>query len=385
MALDDEDFAKGMCGLPGELVGRVVGFLSIRELLVIAELKEWAAQSHEELHDRFSALMKQSLLPVDATQQMMDRTNSVISGSGALYVCNPGPWVPRDIDFYCPLGALRRVIRFLEKHGYEEVVESKGEGAEGGDNATGGLADATGGSTMPDVQHQIVNEADDEDTDGSEDEGDSQPEQMYAKHVMKNVVVLQKGGVGGPILNVIESLLPCSEAPIFCFHSTAVMNVVTSKGVSCFYPEWTLQDKGVVNRASGLTAWKAAERNREHREHKGLTKYRERGYTIHEDCGSLHKPGEKICEACGPFAMNWDAGLSMTFKQGGTFAVTGRIFCWRLGQRLEELKKLFWKDRGAVIIVQGDGDGRALVYDGYLKVKRLLTREGVRRFFPSTT
>ncbi|KAJ3502261.1 hypothetical protein NMY22_g18645 [Coprinellus aureogranulatus] len=201
---------------------------------------------------------------------------------------------------------------------------------------------------------------------------------------MKLVMILQKGGVGGPLVNVIESLLPCSEAPIFCFHSTLVMNVVTSKGVSCFYPNWTLKDKGVVNRASGLAAWILASRNREHREHQGLAKYRKRGYAIHDDCEIFHKTNATTCAACSPVVKSWDSGISMTFKPGDTFTPTGRVYCWSLGQRMLELKKLFWRDRGAVIFVQGDGDGRAMVYDGYEKVKRWLTKDGVKRFWPGS-
>jgi hypothetical protein len=60
-------------------------------------------------------------------------------------------------------------------------------------------------------------------------------------------VVLHKPGWDCKI-NILKSSLPCTEAPVFFFHSTLVMNVLTAKGVICFYPQWTLKHCGTQTR-----------------------------------------------------------------------------------------------------------------------------------------
>lgn len=385
-----------MASLPRDLVMEVIARFSIRELLVLAGVKEWSAIAHGELRSRVGALISKSELPVAETLKMMDDEDTIISGSGALFVCAPGGWVPKDIDFYCPNGGRDAVVRFLQAHGYAIIPKAGEEHAEtteaaeevgGGSANVGDVDGAIGGEDTANEGGVVAASGSDglADQDEGETDDENEPleaEDLYSKHVMKDVVLLQKGGEGGPVANVIESILPCAEAPVFCFHSTIVMNVVTARGVICYYPQWTLHNEGeygdekghqrrtedintgVVNRASGIRAWETKEKSKEN---DALWKYRDRGYVLHDDCEVLHGKGDRDCDACRKKMRNWDEGMVMTFNKGDTFTPTDRLFCWRLGEQPREKRKLFWRDRGTAIVVQGDGDGRAYVYDGRAK------------------
>ncbi|KAJ3514809.1 hypothetical protein NMY22_g14623 [Coprinellus aureogranulatus] len=140
----------------------------------------------------------------------------------------------------------------------------------------------------------------------------------------------------------------------------------------------TLRNEGVVNRASGLRAWETKEQDKEA---EALKKYRNRGYVLHNDCVELHGENDTECEVCSRWFKRWNQGVTMMFEQGGMFKQTSRIFGWRLGQQPREKDKMFWKDRGVSIVVQGDGDGRAYVYDGLAKKTLMLYAERVAHLF----
>ncbi|KAJ3502669.1 hypothetical protein NMY22_g18512 [Coprinellus aureogranulatus] len=313
-------------------------------------------------------------------------------------------------------GLVTNVVLFLEAQGYvvvpgswkkkavEVLPDGDGIGSDGGE-------DDQGGSESTDGEHAEMMESDGEghthdiaaEEDGAsgaveseegqtEDEAPVAPENLYSKHVMKEVVAMQKGeGTTLKTLNVIESILPCAEAPLFCFHSTIVMNAVTATGIVSYYPEWTLANKGgfdiklwndksdartgVVNRASGIVAWNTKEQRKEQ---SALEKYRtKRGYQIEDDCEVFHERGKEECQACQAKMRNWSQGLSMAFDRGRSFRISGRRFCWKLGEQPREAEYMFWNDRGATILVQGDGDGRAYFYDGLAKETLCLTREAL--------
>ncbi|KAJ3503406.1 hypothetical protein NMY22_g18260 [Coprinellus aureogranulatus] len=399
--MSDIDVDELFLALTYDLQCEVTVHFSIRELRVLTEVERWSDLAYAELNLRLGIVLHDFGIPSVKVKGMLGETESVISGSAALWISNLGKWLPTDIDFYCPRGARKKVMRFLASYGYEEVEDAKEA------KATDGHLPVQVAGTMQGahaVLQAVADESDEsEEWDGSSDEseewGSSSDEDMdedtdsddmdvnsdedeaslierYGKHVMKSVTLLRKGE-NGPFLNIIESLLPCAEAPIFCFHSTVVMNAVTAEGAICFYPDWTLKNKGVVNRASGLVAWEGREQNKEH---KGLKKYRERKYVIHEDCTNLHEGGARTCDACGTRMREWRAGLSMTFNDGDTFEVASRTFCWRLGHKKN--RGIFWRDRGALVLVQGDGDGRGIIYDGLRKRMEWVTSDDVVRWFP---
>jgi hypothetical protein len=121
---------------------------------------------------------------------------------------SPAWWWPGDLDFLCGLGKLMAVLTFFLSQGYVEVSRR----VKYGDSVVESPEDATENA-------------------------------YYNSDVLDTIVVLSKPGWGCKI-NVLESSLPCAEAPVFFFHSTLVMNVLTAKGVICFYPQWTLRNCG---------------------------------------------------------------------------------------------------------------------------------------------
>ncbi|KAJ3534436.1 hypothetical protein NMY22_g6926 [Coprinellus aureogranulatus] len=389
MGSDEEELAilgENLGRVPKELVLEVIRRFTVRELLILSEVESFAELAHAELKHRLRALWKKFLLPAAETEAMMDREETILSGSGALYMVAPGSWSPSDIDFYCPEGKLGNVVDFLEKQGYvvvpgswtkrRELNTDEGEGHDIGSDEGAVDGEETAATDIAN-EEEDVGDTGDREGDGDGETPPPSTENLYSKHVMKEVVEMQKEEEGSPLrtLNVIESALPCAEAPLFGFHSTVVMNAVTATGVVSFYPEWTVESKGVVNRASGIVAWKTKEQKKEQ---SALEKYRiERGYTIEDDCKAFHAKGQEECKACQRRMRSSDEGTSMAFERGGTFSISGRPFCWKLGQQPREAKKMFWTDRGVTILVQGNGDGRAYYYDGLAKETLCLTKEAL--------
>lgn len=166
--------------------------MPLHALVALAQTHPYAEEAHYELDFRVKQTFEEWYLDGNATLLMLDSTDSVMSGSAALKICDPMSWMPGDLDFYCPLGRLQQVRTFFSNLQYTRT-------------------------DTPNMSAQ---------------------DPLYtSKTLIHTVVIMEKDGKH---INIIESSVPSAIAPIFAFHSTLLMNVVTARGVLCFYPSMTL-------------------------------------------------------------------------------------------------------------------------------------------------
>jgi hypothetical protein len=174
----------------------------------------------------------------DAFISLMDCTGTVLSGSCALSLiqAEQGALMTRDMDVYTTLKFEKEVVdHFKDKEGYEcmKEIERKTE---------------------------------------------------YNSSAIFRIHKLQRGEKQA---DIIVTHWKCALAPIFQFHSTAVMNYVTARSIACLYPRWTTKNKSFINPRMYLD-------NLTHlRTLHGLMKYRRRGFKMSADAFHL---GEHICE-----------------------------------------------------------------------------------------
>ncbi|KAF6750743.1 hypothetical protein DFP72DRAFT_781038, partial [Ephemerocybe angulata] len=130
---------------------------------------------------------------------MMEKTGTVISGSVALEVTNPGSCTAEDLNFYCPLGATPAAI--------DSICQQ-----------TGFVLDHERESTMlagrtPFSKLNVNN---------------------GVKHVLRFTHQVTKKRI-----TLIESLSPSPLVPILFFHLTILMNYISGREAVAFYPELT--------------------------------------------------------------------------------------------------------------------------------------------------
>ncbi|KAF8180863.1 hypothetical protein BJ912DRAFT_854980 [Pholiota molesta] len=157
----------------------------------------------------------------------MDLTDTLVSGSWALYVLHPGMFTPGDLDLYISKCDRRvnMLMRFLESRHY--VVES--------------VADAY----YIDYVDPVAND------------------------IHRILRLSQETRPHAPTINVVISRSASSIRPIFSFHSTIVMNFLAWYGLVCLYPRLSLARRGLINapaNGSRVSRW--------------IKKYRLRGFDL---------------------------------------------------------------------------------------------------------
>ncbi|KAF8873858.1 hypothetical protein CPB84DRAFT_1753147 [Gymnopilus junonius] len=118
--------------------------------------------------------------------------------TSVLHILHPEAFVPQDLDFYVPQSGAHEFKEALHQRGYKEKED--------------------------------------------------QPKcRFYGDTPVAKVGHLYKVGISGSI-NLIITCSPNPLSVIVKFHSTLVMNVITSDGVLCLYPLLTLAGQGVMTR-----------------------------------------------------------------------------------------------------------------------------------------
>ena len=166
----------------------------------------------------------------------MMATGAVISGSTALAVLFGGEFVPQDLDIYVNNRGMARILIFLMNNGYQIVMPRPGHALE-------------------------------------------------KKYPASKIILTLKRDDGEKIdvIGMTDRVL----ATIMDFHSTVVMNYISSYGIVSLYPEWMMQKNGLVNTRN--IPWKI------------LAKYRARGFNVAYTMTELakydahHICGEHIC------------------------------------------------------------------------------------------
>lgn len=214
--------------------------LNMAEILAIGQtntVMNHFAQAH--IRCTIRRLFIRINLPHGGLFQLLTRTRSVISGSTVLLALLPWNFDPGDIDIYTPRTQARKVIRTL-RHRFGFVLD-------------------------PTTVHYL---------------------DMAGVHC---VYYLHKGSVK---INVIESLTESAIAPLFFFHSTAVMNFMDEFGVYCAYPRLTFQHRSLLNSQTNnrsdlsVTAIE-----------KCIIKYQDRGFEFSADITDWVDHTRHICES----------------------------------------------------------------------------------------
>ena len=126
----------------------------------------------------------------------MMATGAMISGSMALAVLFGGEFVPQDLDIYVNNRGMARILIFLTNHGYQIVT--------------------------------------------------LQPGHALEKKYPASKIILTLKRDNGEKIDVIGTTNRVLTT-ITDFHSTVVMNYISSYSIVSLYPEWTMRKNGLVN------------------------------------------------------------------------------------------------------------------------------------------
>ena len=208
-------------------------------------------EEQQKMFDSFKEMLGRYELEWNALRAIMVATGAVISGSTALAVLLRGEFIPQDLDIYVDAKGFTAILVFLTNHGYQVTT------------------------TRPHYAQKT-----------------KYPES-------KNVLTLKRDGKGEKIdVIVAEAHVPTT---ITQFHSTVVMNYITSYGIICLYPEWTMRKNGLVTRKN--------------MPHQILKKYQGRGFKMAHTSAELekydvnHNCGEHVC--CPRMKRHLRDGLSL--------------------------------------------------------------------------
>ena len=156
-------------------------------------------EEQQEMFNTFKETLARYKFEWNALRAIMAATGAAISGSTALAVLLGGEFVPQDLDIYVNTKGFTAMLAFLKNHGYQVAIQ------------------------RPHYAHR----------------------KRYADS--KNILTLERDGEGQKI-DLIETTEVHVLTTITRFHSTMVMNYITSYGIVCLYPEWTMQRNGLVTR-----------------------------------------------------------------------------------------------------------------------------------------
>ncbi|KAH7917744.1 hypothetical protein BV22DRAFT_984209, partial [Leucogyrophana mollusca] len=156
---------------------------------------------------------------------MMRTHRCAISGSLALYFFDLTlEWAPADMDLYMPQQRRQRVVRYLTAEGYTPVQRA-------------------------DIHHSEYN----------------------VNCGIADVVTMCNSAC---TINVVVAAGRTCIAPIFCFHTTAVMNFLSADVFFCAYPTLTTSKKALCNPIAYSDGWPTTALAL------CYTKYANRGYSV---------------------------------------------------------------------------------------------------------
>ncbi|KAJ7482354.1 hypothetical protein B0H11DRAFT_1724011 [Mycena galericulata] len=157
--------------------------------------------------------------------RILHTTRSIVSGSTPLAIIAGGSFVPNDLDIYVPASQEQALLTLLETY-FDFHLDA----------------------AIP--SHKLYE----------------------SNNALKTVQWLTAGDKSKKI-NVMICEGECAILPVFSFHSTIVMNFISSYGIYCAYPELTVAKRG-ISTSKYLTDPPFSQ------ERHCFAKYRDRGYII---------------------------------------------------------------------------------------------------------
>ena len=183
-----------------ELIYESLDYLNIRELVPIAAINSFHIKLvRKYIAQRFGTMAGRFFTNITAFSKMLTDLHAVVSGSAALHLMlapKATNWTPRDLDIYV-------------SYTHEISIYAR----------------------MLDFGYFIVQEQDPDET-------------LYIDSLIKQVTTFFNGNRKVQIMLTKTST---AFAPIFEFHSTAVMNFVSPRHLFSTYPDLTLNGLSMVN------------------------------------------------------------------------------------------------------------------------------------------
>lgn len=186
--------------LSPDLKARAIRTMSIVSLNEIRKENTYRVMVDDELARRWTTTLTQAKLDPTRTRVMMQKTNTILSGSAALGMILPGMYTPSDLDFYCPRRAGAEVTLSFHAEGYRLLPPPSGIRRSYG----------------------------------------------CVAHGLKYIITMRHKDDPTKKINIIESSTKSPHAPLLFFHSTVVMNFVSAEGYGLFYPSLTATKEGSV-------------------------------------------------------------------------------------------------------------------------------------------
>jgi hypothetical protein len=288
--------------LCAELQRMILEELTLPDLICFADTRRENAVSVSEYMDGQHKMLLQTFVEdIRGFNELLDATGTVISGSSALHLFQAKVNALKlgDMDLYVTHEFEEEVINYLkttEKYKVEHKSERKEE---------------------------------------------------YDSAAIKKIFKLEREGKK---MDVIITDWASSIIPILQFHSTVVMNYITARSVVSLYPNWTKENKGLVNPRMYL------ENTTNLRTVIALMKYANRGYNLSAEPFDL---GIHNCDMNGycprsfrntidEDTLHWDFKKIKTMGETVVACQDMAVVTWQLGgEDCEE-----------------EGDQRALAYIG---------------------
>lgn len=246
-------------------------------------------------------------LPCEPTLALLRDTRSVISGSAALAIITPRLFIPHDLDIYVPEGSLEPIHRFLtESASYQLVYHTSRDPPQY-------------------TEYHVEQEA-------------GKP--LYKTAILRCVLTVPSPGIVciafylhramRRVINVIESSSTSSVTPIFHFHSTLVMNFITSNCVVSTYPLMTDLLCGLLNSHRYCNTSSVRD---------GLLKYERRGFAfLHSGEQWKRNHSCSVSGYCGESVRYVGDSTTLVYRfdhmlEGAVNNVVDGVLFWRLGCR----------------------------------------------------
>ncbi|KAF5340556.1 hypothetical protein D9611_007440 [Ephemerocybe angulata] len=229
-------FITSWARLPNELKDLIFGYLSLSDIISFANVSlPFRFFAIKFMRHRLTQLIEPYRLPLYTLLLVLDRTNSVISGSLALELVHPTGLNPNNLDIFCPNQEADDLCGFLTTKGYFQVPD-----------------DPVLPLIIDDVQGHNSIEA-----------------VRTLRHLDTDATI-----------HIVVSTSSSALAPVFASHSTFVMNFISAAGIYSCYPSLTEQNKGMRIVTDNVV-------DTQPRRQLDQAKYLQRGFSYIEDCSPL--------------------------------------------------------------------------------------------------
>ncbi|KIM24318.1 hypothetical protein M408DRAFT_234538 [Serendipita vermifera MAFF 305830] len=186
-----------------EITPNISSFLSLQDCLSLSQTcKTTRIWQKRVLLYKTNSLLEPFVKNPKELRDIMNQTGSIVSGSSALWlICGfPKEWSAGDLDMYCAKGQGHILVKYFRTQGYQVIPPPVIE--------TGGLGSS-----------------------------------FFSTSGLHSATKLERKGRK---VNILESPTDSALHPLTRFHSSVVMNYITSSEIGVLYPTLTLRNIAIV-------------------------------------------------------------------------------------------------------------------------------------------